>query len=94
MQKVHLPRRRSICSLENINGGTENDSISIPMQVTPGFLLGVFALAAVTLRARVIATRSRILYLFGASLATNSVAWIARASGIFVFAGMHGTRAT
>jgi hypothetical protein len=47
--------------IENINGSGENDSISIPIQVTPEFPLGVFALMSVTLVAIVIATRSRRL---------------------------------
>jgi hypothetical protein len=45
--------------IENINGSGENDGISIPMQVTPEFPLGVFVLIAVTLSSMVIATSSR-----------------------------------
>jgi hypothetical protein len=47
--------------IENINGTGENDAISIPIQVTPEFPLGVFTLMAVTVAAMVIATRSRRL---------------------------------
>ena len=47
--------------IENINGSDENDGITIPMQVTPEFPFGVFALTAVTLGAIVIATKSRRL---------------------------------
>jgi hypothetical protein len=48
--------------IENINGSGENDSISIPIQVTPEYPLGVFTLLAVTVAGMVIATRSRRLF--------------------------------
>jgi hypothetical protein len=58
--------------IENINGSGESDGISIPMQVTPEFPLGIFVLIAVTLSSMVIAISSR-RYLLVATRLTHNI---------------------
>ena len=58
--------------IENINGSGESDGISIPMQVTPEFPLGIFVLIAVTLSSMVIAISSR-RYLLGSTRLTHNI---------------------